>query len=128
MSAPRTFTFNFSPLFTDKVESGAKLQTIRRWRKDGKVPRPGDRVRLYAGLRTRRARLLVDSVVVECFPVTMDFTDERPVVSNGIHLHRGEATSFAQLDGFPSFAAMSDWFKETHGDQFEGFCVRWRSP
>jgi len=126
----RTFTFNFSPLFVDKVAAGAKLQTVRAWRKDGKVPRPGDRVRLYAGLRTRKARLLVDSVVVECFPVTMNLSDdEHPLlVSNGIRLHRGEATSFAQLDGFPGFAAMADWFKRTHGEEFDGFCVRWRRP
>jgi hypothetical protein len=128
VKGPRTFVANFQRQFAEDVAAGRKRQTIRATRKDGRVPRPGERFKGYTGLRTRDARLLVDSTVVDCFPITMDLSEPPSIVSNGIRLHHGEANSFARLDGFENAEAMFAWFRKTHGDDFEGFCVCWRSP
>jgi hypothetical protein len=125
---PRTFLFNFKRQFADDVEAGRKLQTVRKTRADNRVPRPGDTVKLYTGLRTRAARRLGASVVVDCFPVHMDLAEPPTIVSNGVRLNPGEASAFARLDGFENAAAMFAWFRQTHGEDFEGFCVRWRTP
>lgn len=126
------FAFNFRTQFADKVERGEKLQTIRQRRKDGRTPKPGDRVMLFTGMRTASCRRLGESVVVECFPVHLDLEElgRRVIVSNGIRLHVGEAEAFAKLDGFSGAWEMLDWFRETYkpATAFDGFCVRWRTP
>ena len=125
------FIFNFRKQFTGAVEGGAKLQTIRQNRKDGRVPKPGDALYLWTGLRTASARKLGERKCVECFPVYFDLDDIGSciVVSNGIRLHVGEANSFAKLDGFDSATQMLEWFRATYApaSSFAGFCVRWRS-
>jgi hypothetical protein len=124
---PRTFLFNFKSRFASLVESGAKLQTVRAHRKDGKIPNAGDIAKLYTGLRTREARLLKEAKVFECFPVHFDLEKgQRAIISNGIRLHAGEMNSFARLDGFEHSTEMLDWFESTYQtNEFDGFCVRW---
>ena len=124
---PRVFLFNFKQRFAPLVESGAKRQTIRGHRKDGKIPQPGDMAKLYTGLRTRQARLLKTAKVFECFQVHFDLErGQRAIISNGIRLHPGEMNSFARLDGFEHATEMLDWFEETYkASEFDGFCVRW---
>ena len=119
------FLFNFKPRFAPKVESGAKRQTIRATRADGRVPRPGDIAKCYTGLRTTKTRLLMAAPVVRCEPVRIDFEARTILVGAtlliGPHLER-----FAKDDGFADAAEMFDWFHEPHGpDDFEGFVVQW---
>lgn len=124
----RTFLFNFKPKFAPLVESGAKRQTIRATRADNRVPQPGDVTKLYTGLRTIKARLLLAAPVIDCEPVRIDFS-ERSLVLGGNRLRLGTLEQFAKEDGFADAAELFDWFKETHGpDDFEGFCVRWEAP
>lgn len=123
------FSFGFRKDFAELVRLGMKRQTIRQHRKDGRVPKPGDRVHLFSGLRTPRVRRLGTGKVVDCFPIYMDLLEhgQRYIVSNGVRLAPGEANEFAKLDGFPSAVRMFDWFVETYEfDVFSGFCVRWR--
>src|SRR6185437_1962428 len=76
---PRTWCFNFQKRFAPKVASGQKRQTIRARRKDGRMPRRGDHIKLYTGLRTRDVELLCEGTITECFSVTMD-TEPYPIV------------------------------------------------
>lgn len=122
----RTFVFNFQRQFADAVTAGRKLQTVRATRADNKVPRPGETVKLYTGLRTRLARLLNQGTVTECLPVRMDL-GEPPSLTVGAEVLRGrDLRLFAESDGFESAAAMFEWFRGTHGFEFEGFCVKWQ--
>lgn len=119
------FLFNFKKEFAPGVESGEKRQTIRRNRKDGKRPVPGDTAKLFTGLRTRGVRLLRAETVTECMSVRMHI-DEGVIVIDGRALSYLERDDFAKADGFATVAEMLLWFRNQHETyDFEGFCVRW---
>lgn len=121
------FLLNFKKEFAPGVESGEKRQTIRRNRKDGKRPKPGDTVKCYTGLRTRTARLLRAAPVEECLSVRMHI-DDGVIIIDGRKLNFGEANAFARADGFPTPIAMRKWFKDQYmTDDFEGLCIRWEA-
>jgi len=126
-----SFTFSFRKQFADRVASGEKLQTIRGRRKDGRMPKPGDRVLLFSGMRTAYCRRLGESTVVEAFPVYLDLErGDWLIVVNGTRLDFSESEAFAKLDGFQSACEMIDWFRATYPGEsaFNGFCTRWRPP
>ena len=56
---------NFKKEFADKVASGEKRQTIRALRKDGKNPRPGQKLYLYTGMRTKYCRKCGDPLTTK---------------------------------------------------------------
>jgi len=119
------FLLNFKKEFASRVESGEKRQTIRRNRKDGRRPQPGDTAKLYTGLRTRDARLLRAAPVAECLAVRMHLLD-RVIIVDGRKLEIEEATAFARADGFECFGDLLQWFRDQYQtDDFDGFCVRW---
>ena len=125
-----TFLFNFKRQFASIVESGDKTQTIRKTRKDGRRPVVGDMVKLYTGLRTRKARLLRSAAVVRCRAVQMWYADYCIIV-DGQRLTPGEATAFAKADGFPGVSEMVEWFRGIHYNMdgiFEGFVTEWAKP
>lgn len=130
MPEHRTFVYSFRKEFALPILHGDKAQTIRQHRKDGRVPRAGDLIRLFTGMRTAACKKLGAAVITDCFPVYMDLTDlaSRVIVSNGARLNFGEMESFAALDGFPSASAMLEFFQHAYreSDSFDGFCVRWR--
>ena len=120
-----TFLFNFKKEFAPRVESGEKRQTIRRNRKDGRRPKPGDTAKCYTGLRIRGARRLRTETVVECMSVRM-YIDERVIVIDGAKLDRDRAIDFAAADGFNCVDDMMRWFFDQYGtNDFEGFFTRW---
>ena len=119
------FLLNFKKEFASRVESGEKRQTIRRNRKDGRRPQPGDTAKLYTGLRTRDARLLRAAPVAECLAVRMHI-DDGIIIVDGRKLEIDEATAFARADGFGCVGEMEQWFlKQYQTYDFEGYCVRW---
>jgi hypothetical protein len=122
-----TIVFNFKKEFADRVALGVKLQTIRPHRKDGRLPRIGEAIKLYTGLRTKSTRLLGTGVVSECFGVQID--PARGVVKiNGIGLAQDVADALARQDGFHNSFQMADWFVAQYGKQalpFNGYCTRW---
>lgn len=118
--------FNFKAEFQGLVERGEKVQTIRQNRRDGKRPAPGDTACLYAGLRTRKTRLLREATVTRCRAVRIDFGDDSLVI-DGAKLTWDEKIEFARADGFPSWNAMRKFFADQYGTHapFDGFCVEW---
>jgi len=123
------FVFNFRKQFVPAVEAGVKLQTIRGYRKDGRVPQPGDELHLFTGMRTNTCRKLGIRQATSCLRVYMDFEtpSERIVVIDGERLGILEADEFARADGFDNAKQMIEWFATTYKetDSFSGFCVRW---
>jgi hypothetical protein len=132
--------YNFQACFAPDVECMYKRQTIRAKGKR-RHARPGERVQLYTGQRTKACRKLVDPDPV-CtaadeiklarddgagrFCVTITKKTKRGLSERVIHGDESRFKRFARADGFKSMAAMMDWFEKAHGLPFEGVLIKWR--
>lgn len=113
--------FNFQAQFVPMIVSGAKTQTIRQTKR----AKPGDRIQLYTGMRTKKCRKLVDPDPV-CRLV--DYVSIRPeyLTLGNKALHPGDADAFAVRDGFEGYDTMVQWFIETYGSPyFVGYVHTW---
>lgn len=136
---------NFQARFAPLVESGEKRQTIRKRRKDGRDPKPGDTLYLYTGMRTKACRKLGEAKCREVFPFQLTARAEtgngNVNMFAGLSSHRGGGSRFraaslrdgtrsriarlAKADGFSSPEEMVCWFEAAHGLPFEGLLIRW---
>ena len=115
----RVPAFDFNPEFASAVESGTKLQTIRRTKR----AKPGDRLQLYTGLRTRDCRKLGEGVCT-----LVDHVGIRPdgITFGNVDKHPRDIDEFARADGFTDFDAMVAWFANKYGSPyFQGFVHGW---
>ena len=113
--------FNFKPRFAEAVASGTKRQTIRATRR----AKPGDRLQLYTGQRTKSCRKLIEPDPV-CTAV--DYVSIRPdyLTLGDTRKHPGDADDFARRDGFKSYDEMVAWFHEQYGSAyFQGYVHVW---
>jgi hypothetical protein len=110
---------SFSPEFAELVASGRKTQTIRQ----SASAKPGQRIQLYTGQRTKACRKLGEAICTEVKPVKLS----RPfVVIDGETLGFGGSLQFARADGFHDYEDMWTWFNEHYGlNNFRGFVIRW---
>lgn len=110
---------NFT-VFIDKIESGAKRQTIRQTARC----KSGDKLQLYTGMRHKNCRKLGDAVCEAVWPITI--TAEGFDVGTGPS--RGEIgnAAFAKIDGFDSWADLTAFFQKYYGLPFEGVLIRWK--
>lgn len=99
--------YNFQLQFADKVKSGAKRQTIRATRKDGRVPAVGDVFKGFTGMRSKKCRFLTEGTISEVLPICIM---PEGIWLAGIPLTDGEATQLALLDGFQDADEMCAWF------------------
>ncbi|MBK8196997.1 MAG: ASCH domain-containing protein [Acidobacteria bacterium] len=98
---------NFT-VFQDKILAGTKRQTIRRRARC----KPGDRLQIYTGMRTKACRKLgeavctrVETVLIPAPPLSAILLDQRRWL-------RGEAArGFAAADGFDSLEAFFAFFR-----------------
>jgi hypothetical protein len=110
---------NFSPEFAELVAAGRKRQTIRQRAR----VKPGQRIQLYTGQRTKACRKLGEAVCAAVLPVTLVW----PFVTlDGEALGFGDSYEFARLDGFPDYVTMWRWFRDRYGmERFSGYVIRW---
>jgi hypothetical protein len=121
------FTLNFGRADARDVETGRRRQTLRARRKDGKVPAPGDTLKLYVHLRTREARVIATVPVAFCQRVRI-LVRERELIVDGAQLTYTRH-EFARAEGFDGFEGLLAWLNLKHGGgDFEGFVVGWRRP
>lgn len=122
---------NFKKEFAPLVELGlnepdhphAKRQTIRAPRKDGRDPKPGDRLYLYTGMRTVACRKLGESECKYKDPIAIEGFSS--VVVGTKVLSFEEEKKLARADGFPSACEFLSFFEKTHGFPFYGFLYKW---
>jgi hypothetical protein len=124
--------YSFKSRFAEPILEGTKRQTIRAIGKR-RHAKPGERLQLYVGMRTRQCRKIMDAACKEVLPVRLVFSKHSAAelfqVGN-VPLGPKAMEAFARLDGFASVDEMAAfWFAE-HGDGrpllgFEGVCVRW---
>lgn len=142
----RMALLGFSAIMAPKVENLIKLQTIRKYRKDGRDPEEGDLLQLYTGLRRPGARKLLehDPICEVAGHITIgDMRDKRyhgaplcsvlaawprdtRTIDGDLRLwHPRELDDFARADGFRDFDQLLAWFKP--GDEgFRGTLTMWR--
>ncbi len=140
--------YGFKSFFSGQIESGHKRQTVRSER--SRHARPGERIQLYSGLRTKYCRKIVaDPVCTEVRSVEIvisDLIDELivSIVIDGVHLRRDDVEAFARADGFApehlgnSFPAklygrtaretMGRFWMDTHPgkSKFTGVLISWQ--
>ena len=118
--------YSFKACFAEDIVSGRKRQTIRAERK--RHARPGERLQLFVGMRTRQCRKLIpDPVCLRVEPISIWVpTKHEPaaVIQAGKRQYVTEA--FAQADGFTSVEAFTRFWFDTHGPgQFSGVLIGW---
>ena len=122
--------FNFHPRFEEAVRTGAKLQTLRRPRKDSRRPaKLGDTINLWVGQRTQYRRQIGTGWCVEVSIVTLS---RQVAVVAGVSLSPAERPAFAKADGFETYGELIDYLERINppgepGEDFEfwGYLIRW---
>jgi hypothetical protein len=109
---------NFT-IFVDKVASGEKCQTIRQKARC----KPGDRLQLYTGMRTKACRKLGEGICTD-----VDYCSLRlGYITFGDASRHPSANEFARADGFPDYATMVKWFQDKYARPvFVGYVIKWR--
>jgi len=112
--------YNFQPGFASLIEKGEKRQTIRKKRK--RPTRPGDKLYLYTGMRTKKCRLLGRTV---CADVQDIIITETGIEMDGKRLSAAECHALAKADGFDDVVTFQAFFRAHYGLPFTGVVIRW---
>jgi hypothetical protein len=113
--------YSFKKRFVPPVLSGAKTKTIRRRSK--KTAKPGDRLYLYFGLRTKWCEKLGEA---NCTKVEEIIIDDFGVFIKGVKVVKPvELKELAVSDGFESFEDMMRFWREEHMIPFLGDIIYW---
>lgn len=119
--------YSFKTFFAPKILDGTKRQTIRADRR--RHARPGEEVQLYTGLRTKQCRLIARAKCENARLITLCF-----LYGGVIRIRQptkwedaGCLHDFARADGFESWPAMVEFWREQHGaiNEFEGVLITW---
>lgn len=135
--------YSFHAMFAPAVEANFKRQTVRADRR--RHARVGEAVQLYAAMRTRQCRKLVniDPICVEVAPIRLVIDRDHPQILvsidiNGSSLNSIEIEQFAWADGFGALPrsdggfylaariAMGEyWLGQHRRRDWEGVLIRW---
>lgn len=118
-----SFIRMFKPQFAPAVEAGTKLQTVRPTPK--RRPAPGDAISLRAWTDKpyrSKQRILGTGTIEQVFDIEI-YGDSIHIT--GRRLSSLERETFANADGFATFADMAEWFRATHDLPFVGILIRW---
>lgn len=120
--------YSFQGRFVGAIQAGTKTQTIRAHRKRRHV-RPGERIQLYAGMRTKACRKIrPDVVCLRVVPIILHRNGGgyNRIQIDGVALPRREHDTFAKADGFQSAKDMACFWRDTHASRvFHGVLIEW---
>ena len=114
---------SFKKQFAQDVESGKKRQTIRAIRKDFRKIKPGEKLYLYTGMRTKGCRKLKESDCISVRHFRMITSTTWTI--NGKLATDAEQVQIAEDDGFTCVVDMVEFFRDVHGLPFEGHIINW---
>lgn len=142
--------YNFQGQFVPYIEDESKPHTVRADRKDGKVPKPGEILYLYTGMRTKKCRKIGEAIcwatqrieITETGIYMGAYSEEHYASGIGLGgpywpLLPETADKFSWSDGFrpvgstvvnPSgaFDLLLQFFKQTHDLPFQGVVICWK--
>lgn len=102
--------YNFQAQFAPLIKNGKKRSTIRLRRANGYLPKPGEKIRLYVGMRTRSCQRLREVQVTNVRPICIDTTEALRVILDGNQLRGAELADLARQEGFTSVEEMRLFF------------------
>ena len=117
--------YNFQAQFAPDVEAGRKRQTIRAPRKNDGHAKPGDKLQLYTGMRTKDCRLLRKAVCHDAFPILIEADKIWTFHPQELHT---DLEGWAKRDGFSCWADMKAFFEGQYGLPFQGVLISWLVP
>lgn len=123
--------YNFQKQFIEPIRAGVKCSTIRARRKNGYLPRPGDVLSLYSGMRTKACTLIRKVAVEAVVPVSIQVLPadrgwlEISLVVCGEPVTGGDKHRFAVGEGFKDPEAMAEFFLRMYGENMNGWLIRW---
>lgn len=122
---------NFT-VFTDKILSGEKRQTIRKAGKKWENVKVGDKLTLYTGLRTKQCRKLgeaevesIEDVEIEAIPRNGGICGR--VKINGKYIPAHKMLELAEADGFMWVNDFLEFFHSHYGTNFNGKIIKWKN-
>lgn len=111
---------NFKKQFVADVESCRKQNTIRAKARC----KPGDKLQLYYGMRTKVCRKIMDATCLNVQPIVI--VSAGHVRLNGFSMNEKDLQAFARADGFANSADMAEFFDREHdGLPFAGYLISW---
>ena len=126
---------NFQARFAELVQDGSKSQTIRAYRKDGRDPKPGDQLYLWAGCRTKDAQKIGEAICSRVIPIRIQECPKDRIDWGAVYmpnssgtwrsLSRSHTRLIAVKDGFQSRKELFDFFRDVYGLPFEGLLIEW---
>ena len=120
--------YNFQKQFVPLIESGAKQSTIRKRRVNGYLPREGDILSLYYGMRTKRCKLIRRVAVARVSPIVVNARlGCAEVILNGSRLTDGEIYEMAKSDGFKGIRDFAEFFEDKYGPELQAYLIEWRA-
>jgi len=120
--------YNFQRRFASAIKRGRKRCTIRARRKNGYVPKAGERIKLYTGMRTRGCQLLRQVTVKKVTPILIDETEYfvgRVIIEGRPLPQEIDFETIIKRDGFGSWPEFAAFFKSQHGLPFSGYLIEW---
>lgn len=120
--------YSFQKQFAEPIIAGTKRQTIRVRAR----AKPGDRLQLYTGMRTKSCRKIGDAICASVAPIEVRLAANSIRVENAgfamTTLTGAQLDEFARLDGFLDWASMKAFFAKHHPgvETFEGALTTWR--
>ena len=126
--------YSFKAQFVQPILDGTKTGTIRGIGKK-RHARPGEKVQLYIGMRTKHCQRIAEFDCVRTNEIELDLTrvcvpwlPTGGLVSNGVPIDGKSARDeFARADGFKDFEALIDFWLLNHGAiHFRGVHIIWR--
>jgi hypothetical protein len=116
--------YNFEPRFVPFIKAGTKCHTIRKTRRY--PDRPGRRLFLYEGLRTKNSRLILKTYCTRVENISI--SEKHEIFIEGQKLSKSEAERLAQADGFSSFVQMMNFWDAKNELPFVGHVIHWGKP
>lgn len=120
--------YSFQKRFEAPIRANAKRHTIRVERAGrSRHARPGERLQLYVGMRTKYCRLVATPICDRAWPIRIDLAAEIVFANDGWIRSAADLDAFAVSDGFEDWTDMVAFWEKHHPGvlAFSGVMIGW---
>lgn len=124
--------YNFRKEFVPQIRRGEKDCTIRARRKGGYLPKVGERLSLYVGMRTKGCKRIRTALVRAVTPIVITTFEDRNrygcldgIILDGKSLDGEAMRALVKRDGFNSTMDFANFFRLNHGSDARLYLIEW---